>query len=212
MCFVFFLSSFSVAYAGKKENEKEAYERSHREAAEAFQELDKENLDIFNSPKIETNGANIAFDSFKKNGSVVEEKPNPHAVEAKKRPIFCDINYEMVDGLPSWIINPSLEGYPVTAIGLGIYGAGGLAGQKRAARIQAQGEIAKMLNVQIDNELNIEKSSYTGANEDNSKTDMKSSSRQRSASILGDIEELKCWIDPANNDYYILLGISAAKL
>lgn len=217
--FVFCFSSFSVSYAKKKDDEKAAYERAQREASEAFQELDKEKLDIFNDPKTEAKGTNDAYDSFKMNEEAVdtsekavEDKPNPHKTEEKKRPVLCDIDYEMIDGLPSWIINPSMDGYPVSAIGLGIYGAGGLAGQKRAARIQAQGEIAKMLNVQIDNELNIEKTSHKSAIEDKSNTNMESYSRQRSASVLDNIEELKCWVDPSNNDYYILLGISSDRL
>lgn len=140
------------------------------------------------------------------------EKSNPRGVGEKKHPIACRSDYSMVNGLPDWVVNPKAEGYPLTAVGLGIYGEGGLSGQMRAARIQAQGELAKMIKVKVDNELNVEKMVEVSSAEDKADTKISSESRQRASEILEGVEELRCWIDPSNNDYYVLVGIAGDKL
>lgn len=144
-------------------------------------------------------------------GNVVE-KQSPRANIDKKRPVVCGNDYPLINGLPNWVISPSEDGYPITAVGLGIYGSGGISGQKRAARIQAEGEIAKILNIKIDNELNIEKNVHVNGGEEKVLSDMTTSSRQRASEILHNAEELKCWVDPTNSDYYVLLGIPYDKM
>lgn len=144
-------------------------------------------------------------------GNVIE-KQSPRADIDKKRPVMCGDDYPLINGLPNWVISPSEDGYAVTAVGLGIYGNGGISGQKRAARIQAEGEISKILNVKIENELNIEKTVHVNGDEEKVSSDMQTSSRQRASEILHNAEELKCWVDPTNNDYYVLLGIPYDKM
>lgn len=238
--FVGFISQTSAdAWFWNKEKKAEKeYQRSNKEADKGFQELDNEtdklNNEKNNAPTSDGNNYSgvmnmepayptsndVNSETVSDQGIIgpkpiaedVIEKQNPRVSVDKKRPVICGSDYPLINALPNWVVSPSEDGYPVTAVGLGIYGSGGISGQKRAARIQAEGEISKMLNVKIDNELNLNKSVHVSASEEKVTSDMTTSSRQRASEVLNYIEELKCWVDPNNNDYYVLVGVPYDKV
>ena len=209
---------------GFDNNADKSYNKAHIEAEKAFKELDKEieNLDngskkddsnngnnLNNSGSIQTRSQPLSDD----NSIIIQEKPRPKVVENKRRPLLCDDELSSKSALPDWVLTPHVNGYPLVAVGVGMYGAGGISGQKRAARVQAQGEISKMLNVYIENELNIMQKTAARNDEVISyNSDMQSASRQRSAAKLDTVVELRCWIDPETSDYYLLVGIPASDL
>ena len=140
------------------------------------------------------NAANQAFDELNISG-----QDRKTAAEIKTK-------YPVVDGYPVWVKTPSVCGYSVTAVGAAAF-HGDAYQQKRAAMMQAQAEIAKIINVKIDNEITSKRYSYNLHGEHSDFNEVKSYSRQRSSELLNSLIEVDQWINPENGDYYILLAV-----
>lgn len=180
---------------------------SLRAAGAAFKELDDETsgkgrhaesaAEREAAPK-DSSGESSSY----KKGRYTEEKPSPARAGEKKLPGTGTV-YPVINGYPVWVTDPAVQGYAYTAVGSAASGSGGLPGQKRAARIQAMGELSRMIKVKVDNEL----SSLTVSSGSQARSELKTYSRQRSEGLLNSVRELDSWINPENGDFYLLLGI-----
>lgn len=106
--------------------------------------------------------------------------------------------------LPEWVLNPSVEGFNLCAVGSATGDNKAL--QKKIARINAMAELSKMQEVKVNNKLDIEKNTTTYNNNilDSSKN-ISSKSRQFSNSVIDDAEEAADYYDEIEGVYYILL-------
>ena len=116
--------------------------------------------------------------------------------------------------LPAWIIdpyditeNPEVTSFKYCAVG-SAPDSGNPSNQRRIARINAQTEISKNMELEIEDKLKVQRN----VNEKNkevkeNESSLSTETRQRSNAIITNYKEINSYMDEANKIYYIRLCI-----
>ena len=101
--------------------------------------------------------------------------------------------------VPSWFLNPNLEGY-IGAVGSAPRQKNGSTEmQKRIALIQAKANIAKQIEVYIENELKTQKE----CSSEQCKSSINTSSTHQSGQMIRNVIQKEEWTDPETGTLYI---------
>ncbi|ADD67982.1 hypothetical protein Dacet_1210 [Denitrovibrio acetiphilus DSM 12809] len=144
-------------------------------------------------------------------GSSAISKPveKPEAVmPPKKQPgkvgsLMPETKYPMRDGFPEWFYTPVYDGY-IGAVGIAPkQRSNSLSAQKRVARVQAQKNLAKQIEVLINSDLNVESLSSGTATVESYRQKVTSMTREQADQFLNGFKVMDEWVDPKTDDYYI---------
>jgi len=111
--------------------------------------------------------------------------------------------YPLKDGFPVWFFTPVYDGY-IGAVGIAPKQVrGGFTAQKRVARMQAQKNLAKQINVLVKSELNVESLGVDSGTVQHYRQRVTSLTREQVDQYLSGFRVQDEWIDEKTDEYYM---------
>ena len=111
--------------------------------------------------------------------------------------------YPLKSGFPVWFFTPVYDGY-IGAVGIAPKQArGGFTAQKRVARMQAQKNLAKQINVLVKSEVRVETLGVDSATVQHYRQKISSLTREQVDQYLIGFRVKDEWIDEKTKEYYM---------
>ena len=137
----------------------------------------------------------------------VVEKPAA-VMPPKKEPMKIgslkpQTKYPLQDGYPVWFFTPVYDGY-IGAVGIAPKQTrGGMSAQKRVARMQAQKNLAKQINVLVKSEVNVESLGVDSTTVQYYREKVTSLTKEQVDQYLTGFKVMDEWIDEKTDEYYM---------
>lgn len=111
------------------------------------------------------------------------------------------------ENLPAWVLMPDMQGYSYCAAGSAPKNSN-ISLQKKIARMNTLSELSKAVEISIANELEVKNTVESRDDKQvNIAKDIKSSSRQRSNTVISDAVELDSFLDNDTGILYLRMCI-----
>ncbi|MCD8554243.1 LPP20 family lipoprotein [Seleniivibrio sp.] len=111
--------------------------------------------------------------------------------------------YPIKNGYPEWFYTPTYDGY-IGAVGIAPKQPnGGLAQQKRVARMNAQSGLAKQIDVLVKTELNLESTNVDRATVKYYEQKLSTLTKESADQYLSNYKVKDEWIDDRTGEYYV---------
>ncbi len=217
--FLVFLSVILItACFGNKAIKDNRYNVQNQRAQQAFEELDRETGGKSDTEK-ELEKVEGELREKARPGSGVKnqsepaakgdsanrypEKERPENVDDKNIP---DSDYPLKNGKPVWFYDSTYGGY-LGAVGIARKSSvrGGFEAQKRLAKTLAQAELAKMINVLINTELETERIQISSDVYSHYKSKLTTLSVHSAEEIINDAVVNDVWVEEKTGDLYLWL-------
>lgn len=134
-----------------------------------------------------------------------EQKPQAVMPPAKKPMKLGSLKpqtkYPIRNGYPEWFYTPVYDGY-IGAIGIAPKGKS-ITAQKRVARMQAQKNLAKQLNVLVFSEVSVESLGVDSATVQSYREKVSTLTKEQVDQYLQGFRVMDEWIDDNTGEYYI---------
>jgi len=217
--FLVFLSIIlTTACLGNKTVKDNRYNVQNQRAQQAFEELDKETGGKSDTEKeLEKMEGELREKAHPKSGVQKQsepavkgdsanrypEKKRPESVNEKNIP---DSDYPLKNGKPIWFYDATYGGY-LGAVGIARKSSvkGGFEAQKRLAKTLAQAELAKMINVLINTELETERTQISSDVYSYYKSKLTTLSVHNAEEIINDAVVKDVWVEEKTGDLYLWL-------
>jgi len=116
--------------------------------------------------------------------------------------------YPMKNGYPEWFYTPVYDGY-IGAVGIAKkQPSGGMAAQKRVARMMAQKELAKQVEVLVTSELTLETLNVDRTTVKYYREKLTSLTKENTDQFLTDFKVQDEWLDERTGEYYLWMVLS----
>lgn len=113
--------------------------------------------------------------------------------------------YPLKNGYPEWFYSPTYDGY-IGAVGIAPkQPRGGMAQQKRLAKIQAQSGLAKQIEVLVNTELNLESTNVDRATVKYYQQKLSTLTKESADQYLSNYKVMDEWVDDRTGEYYLWL-------
>ncbi|HCW92842.1 MAG TPA: hypothetical protein DHM44_04090 [Flexistipes sinusarabici] len=120
------------------------------------------------------------------------------------------LTHSCLEGAPSWVINPSMEG-SITGLGSAKIGAAGMQFARTEAIAVARDEIARTISVKVKNMFkNFTQATGVGDEETVDRVAVNVSKQVASQTLSGSVPT-KTWVSPCN-EYYTLVVLNPGKV
>lgn len=127
----------------------------------------------------------------------------PKAEPMKLGSLAPKTKYPLKDGYPVWFFTPVYDGY-VGAVGIAPKQPNGsISAQKRVAKMQAQKNLAKQIEVLVKSEVNVETLGVDSATVKYYRQKVTSLTREQVDLYLSGFRVMDEWIDPKTDEYYM---------
>lgn len=114
-----------------------------------------------------------------------------------------ETKYPMKDGYPVWFYTPVYDGY-VGAVGIAPkQPRGGISAQKRVARMQAQKNLAKQIEVLVKSEVNVETTAADYSTVEYYREKVTSLTKEQADQFLSGFKVMDEWVDEKTGEYYM---------
>lgn len=134
-----------------------------------------------------------------------QDKPQAVMPEKKKPSLLSSLKpqskYPMKDGFPVWFFTPVYDGY-IGAVGIAPKQKSYTA-QKRVARMQAQKNLAKQINVLVKSEVNVETLGVDTSTVQYYRQKVTSLTKEQVDQYLTGFKVQDEWIDEKSGEYYM---------
>lgn len=119
-----------------------------------------------------------------------------------------ETKYPMKNGFPVWFTTPVYDGY-IGAVGIAPkQSRGGFTAQKRVARMQAQKNLAKQIEVLVKSEVNVETLGVDTETVQYYRQKITSLTREQVDQYLTGFKVMDEWIDEKTGEYYMWMVIN----
>jgi len=113
--------------------------------------------------------------------------------------------YPIKNGYPEWFYSPTYDGY-IGAVGIAPkQSRGGLAQQKRIAKIQAQNSLAKQIEVLVNTELTLQATNVDRSTVKYYQQKLSTLTKESTDQYLSNYKVMDEWIDDRTGEYYLWL-------
>ncbi len=113
--------------------------------------------------------------------------------------------YPIKNGYPEWFYSPTYDGY-IGAVGIAPkQPRGGMAQQKRLAKIQAQSSLAKQIEVLVNTELNLQTTNVDRSTVRYYQQKLSTLTKESTDQYLSNYKVMDEWVDDRTGEYYLWL-------
>jgi len=132
----------------------------------------------------------------------------PSAKPTKLGSLKPQTKYPIKNGFPVWFFTPVYDGY-IGAVGIAPKQArGGFSAQKRVARMQAQKNLAKQINVLVNSEVNVETLGVDSSTVKYYRQKVTSLTKEQVDQYLTGFKTMDEWIDENSGEYYMWMVLN----
>lgn len=113
--------------------------------------------------------------------------------------------YPLKNGYPEWFYSPTYDGY-IGAVGIAPkQPRGGMAQQKKLAKLQAQSGLAKQIEVLVNTELNLEATNVDRTTVKYYQQKLSTLTKESADQYLSSYKVMDEWVDDRTGEYYLWL-------